>query len=110
MLTLYVQQVYDNGFNGSLPDSLSQWTLLSDFEIEKNTFSGTLPDFIGSSWKQMRIFTINNNMLIGTVPRSVGNWSEASYVWLADNQFTGTLPDTIVKWSALSSFDVSQCS
>ena len=106
---LYAQQVNENGFNGTLPDTLSQWTLLSVFKIEWNTFSGTLPDFIGSSWTQMKMFAVNNNTLTGTVPRSLGNWNQAGLVWLADNQFTGTLPDTIVKWSALLFFDVSQC-
>ena len=57
----------------------------------------------------MKMFAVNNNTLTGTVPRSVGNWNQAGLVWLADNQFTGTLPDTIVKWSALLFFDVSQC-
>ena len=99
-------KIFDNAFRGTLPDTLSQWTALSDFEIEMNAFSGTLPAIIGSSWTQMDTFTVNENMLSGTIPSSVGNWSKVRFFWIADNLIDGTLPDTIGEWKALESFDV----
>jgi hypothetical protein len=103
-------QIYDNAFTGTLPDSLARWSDLSHFDIGMNSFSGTLPGYIGSSWTKMENFTVIGNMLTGTVPSSVGNWSNVRAVRLADNKFTGTLPDTMGAWQNFASFDASQWS
>lgn len=100
-------QIHNNALTGTLPDSLSRWQALLDFDIGMNAFSGTLPDFIGSAWTQMESFTVSKNMLIGTVPSSVGDWRKTRAVGLADNLFTGTLPDAIGAWKALERLDVS---
>jgi Leucine-rich repeat (LRR) protein len=52
-------QLYNNKFTGSLPD-LSRLSLMSVFDIGINSFTGTIPSYIGNNWTRLVRFTLSS--------------------------------------------------
>ena len=63
----------DNQFEGTLPPV--NWTMLLQFYVSGNAFSGTLSESIGS-FSQLQYFTIDGNRFTGTLPSSIGLWTD----------------------------------
>jgi hypothetical protein len=82
---------------GTLPDSIGNWTDLTYFAVYYNALTGTLPNGIGK-WTALTSFNVFYNVLTGTIPSSIGNWSLIEAVNFAANSFVGTLPDAICQY------------
>ena len=65
--------VHSNGFIGSLPPSLGNWTDLSWLEVQSNQLSGSLSDSFGA-WSQLSTFNLNGNRFTGSLPENIGDW------------------------------------
>jgi hypothetical protein len=94
--------VPERTLNGTLPNSIGQWTALTDFGIYVNQFMGTLVDSIGQ-WTALAYFGVDANDLTGTLPVRIGQWTALTYFYGTKNAFTGTIPDSIGKWSLVES-------
>jgi len=71
------------------------------FDFSENSFSGTLPEFEGTSPSPIYYFNLMYNNLSGTIPQSLTSLTLVTALLLAFNQLTGTLPD-ITNMTALS--------
>jgi len=92
LTALKVFNLHDNKFSGTLPDSVGDWTRLTDFIVSgSNSLSGSLPDSI-TSWTNLLNFNVVGNALTGTIPRSIGNWSSIESALFNRNNFTGSVP------------------
>ncbi|CAK8532060.1 unnamed protein product [Lathyrus sativus] len=65
----------DNKFSGNIPASLTQLDLLIELHLERNQFSGRLPDL-----KQaIKSLDVSNNKLEGPIPEGLSKFSAASF-------------------------------
>ncbi len=101
---LQVFNVGPNSFTGSLPQFLGcpNLTILS---VERNQFTGTLPDF--SHLQKLYLLDVSGSRLVGNVTfqqpmSSLHDFSVAS------NQFNGTLDFMIDSLPVISKLDISQ--
>ncbi|XP_022955009.1 receptor-like protein kinase HSL1 [Cucurbita moschata] len=79
-----------NGLNGVIPDELCRLPLES-LNLYENKFEGTLPESIANSpgLYELRLFS---NRLTGELPRNLGKNSPLRWIDVSDNQFSGELP------------------
>ncbi|XVF66877.1 hypothetical protein PTKIN_Ptkin10aG0073700 [Pterospermum kingtungense] len=79
-----------NQFMGSIPDSLSSLTLLTDMSLNNNLLSGEIPD-VFQSFSGLINLDLSNNNLSGQLPASMANLSRLTTLRLQVNQLSGTL-------------------
>ncbi|XVE92824.1 hypothetical protein REPUB_Repub01dG0135900 [Reevesia pubescens] len=79
-----------NQFSGSIPDSLSSLTLLTDMSLNNNLLSGEIPDAFQALSGLINLDLSNNN-LSGQLPPSMENLSRLTTLRLQVNQLSGTL-------------------
>jgi hypothetical protein len=70
---------------------------LTGFSVSGNALNGTLPDTIGQ-WTGLTSFLVGANMFKGTIPLSIGNWSLIVAADFSQNQFIGTMPNAICQY------------
>jgi hypothetical protein len=102
---------YDNNgryLQGSLPDSIGQWTALTYFDVRYNLgLTGTLPQSIGQ-WTALNYFDVSSNYnLLGALPDNIGQWAALTFFNVVNCYLKGTLPGSIGKWTALTFFSVN---
>ncbi|PKA53579.1 putative inactive leucine-rich repeat receptor-like protein kinase [Apostasia shenzhenica] len=61
-----------NGFSGEIPSSLSNASSLMEIHLEKNSFSGVIPNI---TFPSLRSFNVSNNKLQGPIPSSLARFS-----------------------------------
>jgi hypothetical protein len=67
----------------------------NDFSGSRKYLQGTLPDSVGN-WTALTYFDISINGLTGSLPKSIGNWTALTYFEVSYNYgLTGTLPYSI---------------
>ncbi|MBA0754363.1 hypothetical protein Gogos_021790, partial [Gossypium gossypioides] len=79
-----------NQFSGSIPDSLSSLTMLTDMSLNNNNLSGEIPDAFQSLSGLINL-DLSNNKLSGSLPPSMENLSSLTTLRLQANQLSGTL-------------------
>ncbi|KAJ0976067.1 hypothetical protein J5N97_018032 [Dioscorea zingiberensis] len=79
-----------NQFTGSIPNSLSELTLLSDMSVNENHLTGDLPDAFQSLTGLINLDLSSNN-LSGQLPPSMGSMSSITTLHIQNNQLSGTL-------------------
>ncbi|XP_042449286.1 protein STRUBBELIG-RECEPTOR FAMILY 3-like isoform X2 [Zingiber officinale] len=89
-LTLRAFFLSANQFTGSIPDSLSKLTLLTDMSINNNKLSGDLPDAFSSLTGLINLDLSFNNFS-GPLPASMGNLSSLTTFHMQSNQLSGLL-------------------
>ncbi|MQM00474.1 hypothetical protein Taro_033207 [Colocasia esculenta] len=62
----------DNAFTGSIPNSLSQLTSLTDMPLNNNMLIGALPDAFQSLTGLINLY-VENNLFSGPVPTKLYN-------------------------------------
>ncbi|CAD6254487.1 unnamed protein product [Miscanthus lutarioriparius] len=122
---LQLFEIGDNIFHGHIPSSLTNASELNDIDMSRNKFTGVVPSSIGrlsqlswlnlefnelqasnkQDWKfmdslanctELRIFSVQSNLLAGQVPNSVGNLSiQLQDLYMGINQLSGDFPSGI---------------
>lgn len=95
-------QVNTNTLSGSIP-SLSSNTLLTDVYLSSNQFTGSIPSL--SALTALVNFQAYYNSLSGSIPSLSSNTNLADFS-VSNNDLTGTIPDISAN-TALTSFNVS---
>ncbi|XP_023001692.1 receptor-like protein kinase HSL1 [Cucurbita maxima] len=88
-----------NGLTGSIPDELCQLPLES-LNLYENKFEGKLPESIANSpgLYELRLF---RNRLTGGLPPNLGNNSPLRWIDVSNNQFSGEIPGDLCEKGAL---------
>ncbi|XP_050247136.1 receptor-like protein 7 isoform X1 [Quercus robur] len=99
ILCLQSIQTLDLGLNfnleGSLPNSnCNSSSSLTFLYLPYTSFSGELPDFIGSL-KSLKHLNLNSCNFTGSMPTSIGSLTQITYLDLSSNNFTGPIPTSI---------------
>lgn len=79
-----------NQFTGSIPNSLSELTLLSDMSVNQNLLTGELSDAFQNLTGVINLDLSSNN-LTGHLPPSMQSLSSLTSLHLQNNQLSGTL-------------------
>ena len=92
--------------SGSLPETIGEgWSKMTDFQIQDNAFTGSLPPSLGN-WTDLTKLNVQRNHLTGILSDTFGAWSKLEYCLLNENSFTGALPSSIINWNLLQ-FEIS---
>lgn len=101
--------VSGNGLEGTLPSDVSLSTVLTDFALSYNQFTGTIPDlFVLNPFNN---FDLSFNRLTGTVPPSGSVVSTGGGIYLNVNRLSGEIPAALKYASKISILDgnIFQC-
>ncbi|KAJ0966001.1 hypothetical protein J5N97_027139 [Dioscorea zingiberensis] len=80
----------NNQLTGSIPNSLSELSLLADMSLNGNNLSGEIPDAFQSLTSLVNLDLSSNN-LSGPLPSSMGSLSSLTTLHVQTNQLTGIL-------------------
>ncbi|KAJ4702055.1 Receptor-like protein kinase [Melia azedarach] len=94
-----------NNFNGSLPASLSQCSMLRAMYLQYNSFS--VPASIGQL-QELQYLWLDSNHLYGTLPSAISNCSSLIHLSAEDNALKGLVPGTIGAISTLQVLSLSR--
>jgi Leucine-rich repeat (LRR) protein len=81
----------DNEFNGIIPDSISALVNLDSLILRRNKFEGSIPDSIGLLLSLEQIL-LDTNMLDGEIPTSLANLKNLQLMTLNNNTLVGEIP------------------
>ncbi|GFQ04415.1 probably inactive leucine-rich repeat receptor-like protein kinase at3g28040 [Phtheirospermum japonicum] len=96
-----------NEFSGTIPDSLSSCSSLTSLSLSGNQFSGSLPLGIWSI-PALGSLDLSDNLLGGEIPTGIEGLTNLSMISLRNNQFSGAVPDGIGNCDLLKSIDLSR--
>ena len=78
-----------NLFKGSFPTTNSKLPMrmvnMDTFQIDQNSFTGSLPDELGS-WSKLRVLSLNDNKFSGDVSKALANKKSLEQLFLQNNR------------------------
>eukprot|EP01026_Neomeris_dumetosa_P061309 TRINITY_DN5785_c0_g1_i11.p1 TRINITY_DN5785_c0_g1~~TRINITY_DN5785_c0_g1_i11.p1 ORF type:complete len:383 (+),score=44.74 TRINITY_DN5785_c0_g1_i11:93-1151(+) len=83
-----------------IPPELSSLKNMKDFNMQGNSFTGTLPVEL-SEWDQLRTFNVQQNQLNGTIPVQYSTWTKLEFLQISRNSFSGSLPVELSNWQSI---------
>ncbi|XP_043720895.1 probable LRR receptor-like serine/threonine-protein kinase At3g47570, partial [Telopea speciosissima] len=99
--SLYTLDAGNNGFSGSIPNSLGQIKRIVNLRLGVNKLSGTIPSAI-YNLSSLRDFVVQENQLQGSLPPNLGfSLPNLRKLSIGRNQFHGPLPISISNLSNL---------
>ncbi|XP_044468099.1 receptor-like protein 43 [Mangifera indica] len=96
-----------NKFEGLIPASLGNLTLLTALDLSFNNFIGQVPKSLSNLGKFTNL-SPGNNSLFGPIPDVFGDLSKLIYLDLSSNNFSGPLPPSAFNLTRLSVSDFSE--
>ncbi|KAL2906852.1 Receptor-like protein 12 [Bienertia sinuspersici] len=83
------------GLSGSLPDSITQLTELTQLILNPGLITGPIPAQLGPLSK-LRVLSLSHNRLTGPIPPSLALLTELHTLDLGFNRLTGQIPPTLL--------------
>nr|POF24470.1 lrr receptor-like serine/threonine-protein kinase gso1 [Quercus suber] len=99
-----ILHLFKNDFEGFLPFSIGNMSLLGILNLSFNNFSGEVPKESLAGCFLLQILDLSNNKFSGPLLSSTFNFTELKVLKINDNQFSGALSPIC---SLMSYFDVS---
>uniref|UniRef100_A0A1J3JUY3 LRR receptor-like serine/threonine-protein kinase GSO1 n=1 Tax=Noccaea caerulescens TaxID=107243 RepID=A0A1J3JUY3_NOCCA len=87
-------QLQNNGFWGSIPDTLFTVEGLLLVDLRNNNFSGKIPNTIGES-SSLSVLLLGNNSLQSHIPEKICQLSKIGILDLSHNMFNGVIPSCL---------------
>lgn len=85
-------QLYDNGLDGPLPESIGNLQNLKTLYLSFNRISGAIPSTLGASTPYLENVWLKANRLEGEIPATLFQSGRLKWVDLHVNRLTGSLP------------------
>lgn len=95
----------NKGLTGPFPSSWGGMKSLEDVELEQMT--GSIPEYFGDAWRQLKVVKIVRGTLTGMLPKSICSLKNLQYLWLFENKLTGPIPSCIGDDSLLVDLELS---
>ena len=83
-----------NTLTGTIPNSITDLTGLTELDLGWNSLSGTIPSAIGQLL-ELRKLSLYRNQLTGSIPASITSLTKLTNLSLFFNQLSGTIPTDI---------------
>ncbi|OWM74676.1 hypothetical protein CDL15_Pgr004639 [Punica granatum] len=97
-----------NNLRGTLPDCLGNVsTSLSVLNLQRNRFSGNIPQLYASGM-QLKMIALGHNQLQGQLPRSLANCSMMEFIDMGNNQISDIFPSWLESLPHLKVLILSQ--
>lgn len=93
----------DLGFLAGLANSRE----LNFINLQMNSFTGRLPDYVGNLSRELRVIDATGNKLVGGIPSTISNLSSLSSLILMNNQLSQEIPPSIMTMENLERIDIS---
>ncbi|KAL7612474.1 hypothetical protein Lser_V15G08878 [Lactuca serriola] len=77
--------------SGTIPHSIFNLSLLTNFSSPVNQLTGSLPSAIDEMLPHLEFLQLRGNKLTGPIPPSISNCSKLKFLELMDNNFRGKL-------------------
>ncbi|GAB2275320.1 hypothetical protein Dimus_010083 [Dionaea muscipula] len=91
---------------GSIPESISNSTRLTQIVLEDNSISGTIPSSLGLL-NSLKTLLLDGNRLTGPIPPRLGNLKGLLQLSLGRNNLAGPIPATFRCFQGLQFLDLS---
>lgn len=95
MIDVALIHLNSNRFCGIVPESLSELTLMHEFDVSNNWFVGDFPKVV-LSWRSVKYIDLRFNNFEGCLPPELFE-KDLDALFLNDNRFTCNIPETIGK-------------
>ncbi|XP_028803531.1 probably inactive leucine-rich repeat receptor-like protein kinase At2g25790 [Neltuma alba] len=99
-------QLNSNGFQGPIPVSIQNLTLLQHLDLSDNQFNSSLPDWL-YSFSHLKSLILSQNQLVGTISMNVGNLTSLVTLDLNGNLLEGSIPTSMGNLCNLKKLDIS---
>ncbi|XP_024046720.1 receptor-like protein 9DC3 [Citrus clementina] len=86
--TLEVLDLSDNGFSGTIPECIGNFSVL---DLRNNRLNGTIPEAFAEA-NLLRTLNLNNNELEGPVPKSLVNCTKLEVLDIGNNKVKDVFP------------------
>ncbi|CAL5414376.1 unnamed protein product [Camellia sinensis] len=100
-------QLSANNLSGKIPPGLYNISTIQYFGLALNQLHGIIPTDIGSSFPNLKMLYIFNNLFTGTIPTSLSNASGLERMSFSNNDFSGTMPRDLGKLLGLQWISVN---
>ncbi|XP_078176236.1 uncharacterized protein LOC144569647 [Carex rostrata] len=103
-ITLIEVQLANNSLTGEFPSDLQFCIGLQLLDLGENNFHGIIPDWVGESFQQLRILSLQSNLFSGNIPSKLTQLNNLHFLDLSNNYLSGLLPrglDNITSMSRL---------
>ena len=84
----------ENEFNGTIPESLCDYTKLEALFLDHNHLSGSIPPCIGNLVEMRQLYVFHNN-LTGVIPSEISTLRELQGLGVEHNAFVGDVSNEI---------------
>ncbi|KAL3834387.1 hypothetical protein ACJIZ3_009123 [Penstemon smallii] len=81
-------------------------TVFTSIDFSSNNFEGEIPETIGQL-SMLYVLNLSHNFFTGTIPESIGNLTQLGYLDLSRNQLTGEIPENLTRLTFLSVLNLS---
>jgi Leucine-rich repeat (LRR) protein len=89
LTTLSLEQ--NSIITGTIPNTLQKLTSLRSFLCLYCSLTGEIPNWIGTSWSELRVLGLTQNTIFGSIPSSMEKLTNLVVLGLDDNLLTGSL-------------------
>ncbi|KAJ7948367.1 Receptor-like protein kinase [Quillaja saponaria] len=100
-LQLESLNLYENRFEGSLPESISWSPNLKELKLFNNSLNGQLPRELGKN-SSLQYLDVSYNQFSGEIPETLCEKGELIDLLLIYNSFSGKIPDSLGKCQTLN--------
>ncbi|CAJ1968015.1 unnamed protein product [Sphenostylis stenocarpa] len=98
--------LFNNNFNGSLPDCIGQLVNLTTLLLSSNHFHGVIPRSL-EQLVSLEYLDLSRNSLNGTIPQNIGQLIKLDTLYLDNNNLHGNIPYSLGQLLLLHNIDIA---
>jgi Leucine-rich repeat (LRR) protein len=91
----------NNNLSGDFPSFLQNCKKLVFLDLSYNSFSGSLPTWIGQELPSLAFLRLRSNLFYGHIPEELTKMINLQYLDLAYNNITGSIPRSIGNYKGM---------
>ncbi|KAH9624716.1 hypothetical protein KSS87_015615 [Heliosperma pusillum] len=90
----------------SFVTTLANCSSIQTIQLQRNNFTGTLPESVTNFSKSLSSFSIGGNQISGEISAGFGSLTNLAFLFMYGNEFTGTIPDELGSLGKLEQLDL----
>ncbi|PQP95669.1 putative LRR receptor-like serine/threonine-protein kinase [Prunus yedoensis var. nudiflora] len=102
LFSIETLRLNNNGFVGELPSQLKNCRNLILFDLAENKLSGSIPEWLGASLRNLTILILQSNHFYGSIPPQLCHLTRIQLLDLSMNNISGTIPECLNSFTNLT--------